>query len=263
MKRRLVLAIAVPYLVLGLATLCSVAAFGQSSKARTFNGTSDNLQSSAPINLSAASTISISFWGWFDSDAKVQMFLETSAAADSNVGAFAIDQQNGGVVHVFVAGTSTNPCEWTFPDPSSGAWHHYLIVHNITACTTGMKVYVDGISQSLTNLQPSNGTTFGNFTLNVMARNAASLFLPGRISDIAIWTTGLTSGNATTLAACGNPQTVNGTPAFYWPINQTSPEVATDGGVNLNVTGTTNSASNCMGGGTAVSQRLTLTGVGR
>jgi len=226
---------------------------GASTLARTFNGTSDNLQSAATVDLSSTKIISLSVWIYWDSFANDDdLAMEFSANYNSNTGSFILDPNDGGgtfAANIQTVGGGTGTAMLcTFTRPSGAAWHHYLFVWDLTLVAGTCNVYVDGTSASptVTNGPNEVATFFGNFTLNVMSRNAASLFGDGRISDITIWKSALSSGNATTLAACGNPESIDFANILNrWKIVQASPETPSVGAVNLTVTGTTNSASSC------------------
>ncbi len=251
-------------LLIAFVLLWSHAAFAQSAKARTFNGSSDNLQSAATVDLTSTTQISISFWLYWNTFANDDsLAFESSSNYNSNAGAFIIDpNDSSGFFQFSVYQPGYFGCHIT--RPSAAAWHHYLLTLDITTVNAGTcTAYVDGVNATPTiDINAGAGTlTFGNYTLNMMSRNAASLFGAGRMSDIAIWKSILTSGNAASLAACTSPSLI-GSVAFYWPINQTSPEVATTGGVNLTVTGTTNSSASCTAA-SAPPNGLMLMGVGK
>jgi len=247
-----------------LVLLCAVpgVAWGQASTlARTFNGTSDNLQSAATIDLTATNKLSISFWLYWDSFADDDdVALELSANYNLNAGSFIVLPGDSSNSAFFVAlrGDGGNNSGY-FTRPSAAAWHHYLIVFDMSLATNELvAVYVDGSAQSLTRPgNVDNTANFGNYTLNVMSRNAASLFGDGRISDITIWKPVLTSGNATTLAACGDPETIDAANITNrWKIVQASPETPSVGAVNLTVTGTSNSNASCTAAASAARRRV-------
>lgn len=244
--------------------ICVLAYAAASTKGRTFNGTSDRLQSAATINLTGGNVITISIWvnETFANDSGIM--LETSANYSANNGSFLVipNQADG---NFGFRGHQTNDLECHITRPSSGAWHHYALVLDTTmgsGTANRCKAFVDGGADSaVTDVNTANAGAFGNYTLNVGSRNAASNFWAGSLSDIAIYTSALSQANAQTLAGCGDPASVGGGPAFWWPIKQVSPETPDAGGVNLNVTGTTNAASGCAGGGG--NGTMMLLGVGR
>jgi len=219
-----------------------------STKARIFNGTSsDYLQSASTIDLSATAIISVAFWLWWDTFANDNLIaFETSASYSVNSGAFIILPNASTGNFGFWCNSAGTSREWHITRPSAGAWHHYVFVYDITSNPSVAHAYVDGAADSaVVDTAAGAGGFFGNYTLNVMSRNAASLFGAGRLSDIAIYTSALSQGNAATLYGCGDPGALG--PAFWWPIKHVSPETPDAGGINLTVTGTTTTISNCAG----------------
>lgn len=232
--------------------LWSVSAWAQSTKARTFNGTSDNLQSAATVDLTSTKIVSVAFWLWWDSFADDDDLVMEFGPSQAVAGHFYMDPNSSATIfQVHVSADSADSLQCSFTRPSAAAWHHYLFVFDMTGPgVSTCAIYVDGSTASPTTNNNTGllGTGFDNATLNVMSRNATTLFGAGRISDIAIWKSALSAGNATSLAACANPATIGGGPDFYWPIKQVSPETPNAGGVNLTVNGTTNSNASCTNG---------------
>jgi hypothetical protein len=205
--------------------------------ARLFNGTSD--AASVALDLSTSPIITVSFrmyWNAFASDDD----LAAEYTVDYNGrNGFLIDPNSGAV---FVAGMSSPGGFWVdqFARPSAAAWHLYTFVFDRT--TPANKVWVDGISQSLTVTSHSTfgGGNFDNATLFLMSRNAASLFGAGRMAEIAIWDVELSAGNLTLLHDGALPSSVDsGNLLSYWPVcGLASPEPAVVG-ASLTVTGAT------------------------
>jgi hypothetical protein len=222
---------------------------GTTNHARQFNGTSDYLVSASSLSLTGLTTSTIAlefraYWNaWGTNDL---LAFESSTNSNSNPGAFIVDMNSSaysGNIQYAVRETS-GFLICTIAQPSAAAWHSYLLFWNISS--NSCAAYVDG--SSVTATVQATGTAGGFFTsqtLYVMSRAGSSLFGAGRMSEMAILNGTPTSTDASVFAACGRPQIPGGSMPYYWPINQTSPEVATTGGINLNVNGTTNVASPC------------------
>lgn len=155
--------------------------------ARSFNGTNQAIQSSATVNLSGTSVITLSFWLWWNAFANDdELAMETSANYNSNNGAILIDPNSSTHagsfdwnIHTAAGFTAGHTAR-----PSAAAWHHYAAIMNTSAQP---QVWIDGVSQSVSN-DGTNGTgNFGNFTLNLMSRNSTTLWAAGRMSDFAIF----------------------------------------------------------------------------
>jgi hypothetical protein len=203
------------------------------------------------VTFSSVSHFSISVWANFPSfDDTDELMLESSANAGVNTGAFYFNPDSSSYPGTFASlfqDPGSASITATFPRPSAAAWHNYVFVYDLTV--TGslapqfVAAYVDGVSQTIT---PRTGTavsaTLFNYTLYIMSRAGTSLFRSGSMERLAIWTSGLTSGNATSLAGGAAPSTVAGGPVFYWAL-----------------TGTAGTESNLGSGGTAT---VTLTSTG-
>jgi hypothetical protein len=214
--------------------------------ARSFNGTSQYLKSASALTaLGSATRIAIAFWinTTFASDDDI--LLETSANSNSNVGAFKVigDESSSGRFWVDFLGNIGKTSGKVVP-PSNSAWHHVLI--NMVSNSTQVleSVYIDGTSQSLTlGSAFSNTGTFSSQVLYVMSRGGTALFADGSMADLCIWIpdTALGSTEASALAAgrrAGTQRTSE--VAYWWPlVGTTSPEPADTGGIDLTVSGAT------------------------
>ena len=231
---------------------------GTTNHARQFNGTSDALQSASAIPAASGPQWSLSFdmyWDAFANDDKLA--FETSANHNTVLGAWIVDPNasDGSTPSEFewdIQTTNSRGNYWYcgMARPSAAAWHHYVLTLDTTGgASVTCTAYVDGVSQTISHSgrQGTGGAiTPSSQVLNVMSRNASSLFGAGRMSSIAYYSGIVNSTDASSLAGCGRPTAVtSATLIAYWPINQTSPEIPTTGAVNLNVTGTTNVASVC------------------
>lgn len=224
----------------------------QATLARSFNGSSDFLQSDANLTtLSTSPILTIHFWLYQNSFGNTDAIaLEQSTNFNGSTGSFYVNPNSSASgkfdFAVFTGSSTYLTCSFT--RPSAAAWHQYTLVLNITATNGACSAAVDGVSQSVT--KNTGSTALGGFANNhpiyVMSRGGASLWNAGRITSIALWTAD-ESANASSLASCStNVSTVDNTNlAYYWKIQQVSPETPTVGTPNLTVTGTTNVAGPC------------------
>lgn len=224
--------------------------------ARSFNGTSNYLQSASTLSLSSASRIAISFWRYINSGGQPDtMTLEYGPDAFATEdGTFALYNDGSSGLPLIQLNAPTHDHQGSVSvAPSTTTWHHWLINLDMTLSGGNLEiqsVYIDGVLQTLTNTDGSDfsntGAVFANETLNVMGRNGASLFQGGRLADLCIWapTSVLSSTDASTLAGGARANTVRTSEiAYYWPLlGTTSPEPAAIGSTALTVTGATSVA---------------------
>jgi concanavalin A-like lectin/glucanase superfamily protein len=225
------------------------------SAARQFNGTDQSLNSAASIDLTATDHITVAWWGWVDAFGSTKTILESSAISDSNAGSlglFTTTTPDFFFQAVGNVGASTR--DYPNPsDPAGGAWHHYVVVLDFAESGGFGEVktfYLDGALQTSTaNNAVDNTGSFGNYVLNVMARDAGgtpSLFLAGRMAELAIWKVDFVQADVDSLYASGagaDATTVQGASLNnYWHLCGTSgssTEPATTGGVDMTVHGAT------------------------
>jgi len=165
--------------------------------ARLFNGTSDYMNSSATVNLSATATVTIAFWLYQTTyNTSNGLASESTTNYNSNNGAYAINPNSTNGFEFDFHGPSGYSTNW-FAQPTGGVWHQVTLV--IPSSTAGT-AYIDGTLQTLTSAPKAANGNFGNFTIYLMSRGGTTLFNTGRLTEFAIWNIALTSGNATSLA---------------------------------------------------------------
>jgi hypothetical protein len=217
---------------------------GGTNHGRQFNGTSDYLNSPSLSSLAGKTQVSLSFWMYWNTFANNDsLAFETSSNYNSNSGAFIVDPNSSAgnfEFSVFVGGGSYLSC--TMSRPTAAAWHQYVLAWDTGAGTC--QAYIDAFFQAVATTSQTG--TFTTQPMYIMSRAGSSLFAGGRISAISIFSGILTPLDAANLAGCNAPTTISdATLLYYWPINQTSPEVPTTGSGNLTVNGTSNVASQC------------------
>jgi hypothetical protein len=200
---------------------------------RKFNGTSDRGQ--IAVNLSAFSALSISFWMWWDANGNGNNIALEYGTTTSVAGGWGLIPNQGSGVWTFGMGIASGGLWYdALPArPTAAAWHHFLLTSN--RATPVNTAFVDGVSKTLSTVTHTAGTygNYGNLTLNVMSRNAASLFGAGRMAELTIWG-GVLLGQAqaTALAAGAHPLKVHpDNVALYTPfLGDPSPEPDYSGG---------------------------------
>jgi concanavalin A-like lectin/glucanase superfamily protein len=230
--------------------------------ARQFNGTDQSLQSAATVDLTAFNKLTVAFWlykdSWADSD---RLALELGADSTTD-GEFQVNPEFSptSTFAVTLRGASSTGDRETITRPTGNGphgdpWHHYVVVFDLTASPTPgarhiTNIYVDGVDQTLTDsllLYNSGVLLFANSIWNVMSRNNASLFTPGRFAELGIWGgINFTQTDVDALYASGtgaDATTVQGASLNnYWHLCGTSgasTEPATTGGVDMTVHGAT------------------------
>lgn len=227
--------------------------------ARQFNGTDQSLQSAATLDGTSVNKIAVQIWLWRNNFSATYTIAETSALSDNNAGSIGIFSDAGTDFIQCVGNVGVT--SGTIGQPSANAWHHYVYDFDFTQDNaTALEIphiWRDGTEASITPVNQSNNNTgnFGNYTLNLMSRNNSSLWLPGRMAEVAIWAgINLTQDDVDDLWNGGagvDARTVqNGNLTFYWQLcGAASPETALVGGTSLTVNGATSAAHPISGTG--------------
>lgn len=219
--------------------------------ARQTNGTNQYLKSASTLDLSAYSKVTVSAWFWVDAfandDRKSLEFGDPSY--DSSSGGFLIvpNYATGEIITGHSVGGLYNL--GTFPRPSAGAWHHYVVNLDTAAPAAAeiVSAYIDAVSKTLTAVAGDNtsGTYSAAKTLYLMARGGTTDWLAGRIAEVAIYggiTLSQTDIDSLYNSGGGNLATnvQSGSLKYYWRIlGNSSPEPNTVGGIDLTVSGAT------------------------
>ena len=194
-----------------------------------FNGSTQALNTSTTLSLGGFSQLTVGFWlHWTTNANDDALGLESSTNVNSNAAAILINPNNSGTAgttSVVVRASAGAGNSIRFTRPSAGVWHHWLATFDRTAGAQQVTaVYIDGISQTLTQVTTNTTSTggFGNFTWYMMSRATTSLFGTGRFCELALWPGQLlTASEASTLAGGELPPRIRGSQLmFHWPLRR-------------------------------------------
>lgn len=171
----------------------ATATTGQIDGGAAFSGSSQSLNTTSTLNLSAINKITVEFWlkwtTFANNDALAMEF--TPAFDDGAHNGFLIDPNQGsGGFAVGFSKPSGSPY-WLdqFTRPTAGVWHHYAIT--MDRSTPVNLAYVDGASVTLSTFSHNGVGSFGNFdnsTLYFMSRAASTLFGAGSMDEVKLST---------------------------------------------------------------------------
>ena len=105
------------------------------------------------------------------------------------------------------SGSST---DWKIDKPSLNAWHHILIVYDSGDATNDAIIYVDGVSQTVTEANAPSGTPNTNSSAYLLGNRKAPTDLfnrtwDGRLCEWAVWNRLLTADEAAILGKGFSP----------------------------------------------------------
>jgi hypothetical protein len=205
--------------------------------ARSFNGTSDfiDLGAGAASNLAVAanSPVAISFWflyttftgdsrpfsmGFTTSLSIVPYFTRYDNAGHMTIGRF---QTAGGQVEALAAVPSANVWHSFYGDYDGAHWN----------------ILIDGTTsgQTTSAFGPAGGGTVDPLIGADSNNGTAQSFWPGRLADMAIWSTNLTALEQNALSKGARPFTVRPKSLLsYWPLGGLQSPEPDLSGVNKN-----------------------------
>jgi hypothetical protein len=162
------------------------------SRGLSLQGSGAAACASIPLQLSAYTKASVSFWLYWPAFANDDKFAMEYGTTNNIVGSgFVIDPNSGGSSSgLFMTGVggTVNSNAVSFTRPSVG-WHHYLFNFDRTTGTSkSTAVWVDGVSQTTAAVGSPGDVTdaFGNSTLYLLSRNNTSLYGDGRLQNLTI-----------------------------------------------------------------------------
>jgi len=153
-----------------------------------FNGT--NQSGTVAINLSKLAIITLSYWVYVVSyPGTNKLHFEYTPSNNTNNG-FIINPNNGSQFDILLGKASyTWNGGYTTARPAIGKWSHvHIVLNRLTGTAMGVKLAINGASVTLTQSHNSNlNNNFDNSTMNIMSRNAASLYASDILDDVRIY----------------------------------------------------------------------------
>lgn len=122
-----------------------------------------------------------------------------------------IYNSDGATSYQFQRNWSTGNGVWQIAQPSLNAWHHILVTYDGGATTNDPIIYIDGVSQTVTQsgADPS-GTIVTDANPVLIGNNSNNnRVFAGNICEVAIWNRILTAAEASAIGAKGF------SPAFF------------------------------------------------
>lgn len=187
-----------------------------------FDGSND--YASAAVNLSAETTITLSWWMYWNAFANDDdLAFEYSANYNFNAGSFIVDPNGGTTTFNVGINGDVGKNQGGYTRPSGAAWHHYMAVMDFSASGASageVALYIDGAAASESAQANSENTgNFGNYTLYFMSRAGASLFGAGRLAEVAIYSGALTLAESKALSVGITPDHVRPNSLLhYWDM---------------------------------------------
>ena len=220
------------------------------NKSFEYDGVSDCLDMGDVLDFERTSSFSISAWvkrGGTGVNDTIVSKMESSGnfrgyllfIGTTNVVKFVLRNQNLSDRRIFVDSTST------ITDTN---WHHIAMTYNGSSNVSGINIYIDGVSDTVSTSGTLGFTTLNSSPFNIGARDTNSLFATANIDEPAVFDYELTSTEVSNIYGSGVPTDIsNLSPIGWW-----REEDATFDGSNWTITDSGSGGND----GTSVSMSL-------
>lgn len=190
--------------------------------ARSFNGTSDYMVTSANLDNSGTNVLSLSFWiNWTTNGTGFDLAFESTTNFNNfTTGFFISPDDPTSALSVTLKGDVGNSNNLIGP-LTEATWTHLLVVLNKGLSSQECRVYKNSVLQAEGGASDSNNTNnFGDDPLYFMSRAGASLFGQGYMCEVAMYPgVTLTQADATALFRGAAPSMVRpNIKPWYWPV---------------------------------------------
>jgi len=171
------------------------------TKVFSFNGSSQiNIANENTFDRTNIQEMSISFWAkWTTASAMVFVTKMTAAA---NQG-YEIGCLSTGEIKIRLINTATTNeiNKVTTTTYNTGTWRHFVLTKSTSSDTVGVKLYVDGVSVSLTTTTNNLSATLANaIAVSVGGYNGGTSRFTGSMDDVQWWNVELTAAEVTKMA---------------------------------------------------------------
>jgi hypothetical protein len=115
---------------------------------------------------------------------------------------------------------------------TSGNWNHILVTYDGSSSGNGVKIYINGVSDTVTTSGTLSATTLNSSPFNIGARNGNSLFATSTIDEVSVFNSELSQSNVTSIYNSGVPNDISSlSPLSWWRCGDgdTSPRLTDNG----------------------------------
>jgi len=174
-----------------------------------FDGSGDDIDFGNIFRFDYDQPFSVSFWANWDADGGSYAIISNTNNSSPYQG-WTIEKDSSDRVLFTISQTYTGgnvlDVRSTTTIPASGGWYHVVVTYDGTAAPSGVKIYIDDSSSSLTTIQNTLSSTPSYVeTLTIGARDSgAANIMDGKIDEVGVWTRVLTSDEVSDLYNSGS-----------------------------------------------------------
>lgn len=205
------------------------------TKSIELDGIDDYVDMGNNLNFERTSAFSISAWikrGSTGVNDTIVSKMESSGnfrgylvyISSTNVVKFVLRNVNLSSNRLFIDSTTTI---------TDTDWHHILVTYDGSSSVSGVKIYIDGVSDTVTTAGTLSATTLNSSPFNIGARNSNSLFATATIDEVAIFNSELSQSDVSAIYGVGVPSSLSSYSSLvsWWRCgdNDTAPTLTDNG----------------------------------
>ena len=99
---------------------------------------------------------------------------------------------------------------------TSGNWNHILVTYDGSSSGSGVKIYINGVSDTVTTSGTLSATILNSSPFNIGARNGNSLFATATIDEVSVFNSELSSSDVTSIYNGGVPNDISSLSPLSW-----------------------------------------------
>ena len=118
-------------------------------------------------------------------------------------------------------------------------WNHILVTYDGSSSGSGVKIYINGVSDTVTTTGTLSATILNSSPFNIGARNSNSLFATATIDEVSVFNSELSQSDVTSIYNGGVPNDISSlSPLSWWRCGDgdTSPTLTDNGSASNNGT---------------------------
>jgi Concanavalin A-like lectin/glucanases superfamily len=206
--------------------------------ARAFDGTDDVVDCGTIAGLNGSSAASYSAWIYRGSTGETVGFGGSAGISNNRFSSIWFSDGN------FYTSAEADSLAYGYCALAGIGWHHVGVVYDGTQTgdANRLRVFVDGVQQSLTFSGVAIPASLGNVNPWTFGKDSSTRFCGGRVAEAALWMAALNGNEMAAFARARSPHSIRAADRKgYWPLwGDHSPEINLAGATNQGtITGTT------------------------
>ncbi|KKP69846.1 hypothetical protein A2X44_05265 [candidate division CPR3 bacterium GWF2_35_18] len=171
---------------------------GKLNASLSFDGTDDYVDLLSPSDLDDIPVKTISFWTKLNAQTGIGNGSHFINKGDTG---WFVSTDPTNSRNIFGHNFSTTSGRWSFPQFSLSVWHHVLVIYDKTSVSNNPYIYVDGVSQTVTEYSTPGGSANSDASFNLLVSKSPGYdrWVDGLIDDVRIYNYTLTENQIKTL----------------------------------------------------------------